>query len=280
MDVIFAPAKLNLFLEVISRREDNYHNIETVFCRVGLYDVIYCYLLKDSLAIEVRTLGMDIRCEENLVYKAVNLFFEKIGNRFGVYIELHKYIPDGAGLGGGSSDAASVLMWLFDKMRQIGMDVDEDVVWQVGRQIGCDVPFFLTKKKIALGRERGDVIEEVNIDVRHKFLIIFPRIKVSTAAIYNGLKLTHNRASVNMFTSALDEKLCFFNRLQEVACSMVQGYRQFLETVASLVSTGVYMTGSGSAVFCPVYSDEDINWVGLADVVAQRGFSLWCVDPV
>src|SRR4030042_2107459 len=132
-----AWAKINLGLKIIGRREDNYHNIETTLTTVNLADILNISQISDGISIEAA--GLDIKPEENLCYKAAQLFRSKYKIDHGVKIQLTKNIPFGAGLGGGSSDAAAVLNGMNELYEK---KVSPEELSQLAAEIGSDVPFF------------------------------------------------------------------------------------------------------------------------------------------
>ena len=181
---ISSPAKLNLFLAVRGKRPDGYHEIETLFERIDLVDKIF--LEKASSGI---TFGWDadssLPARENLAVRAAVLFKKHFGIRRGVRIQIQKRIPLGAGLGGGSSNAASVLMGLA-RLWKIAPASGELQV--LGASLGSDVPFFLLNRSFAIGRGRGEELVPVETEARLWHVLVFPDASLSTAAVYGALR--------------------------------------------------------------------------------------------
>ena len=150
-------AKVNLFLEVVGKRPDGYHELETVFHEIDLFDTIELNVSpsKDSQKIEVECKKLNILPEENIVYKACKAFFSKFDIKDSVFIKIEKNIPSGAGLGGGSSNAACVLKMLA-KIYNIKNYFEE--LHPIATRLGADVPFFL-KGGTAIGRGIGEKLE-------------------------------------------------------------------------------------------------------------------------
>ncbi len=249
---VTAPAKINLFLEVLGKRPDGYHELETVMQEIDLVD---------TLTLETTEGGIELTCSEpgipcdenNLVWKAVRLFQGETGVRGGVRVHLVKRIPVAAGLGGGSSDAAAVLKGLnalYDK------GLSDKILMDMAAQIGSDVPFFI-KGGTALCRGRGEVVTPLAVKRRFSYVLLYPDIRVSTAEVYNNLRinLTTEKKDANLTVKTLlsdrdnQLRLSLFNRLEEVALRLYPELRRFKALLDSHLSDGVMISGSGSAIF-------------------------------
>ncbi len=177
-----APAKINWFLNVLGRREDGFHDIESLIQKISLYDV-----LKISLSEEL-TLTADggIPEKENLVYKAASLLKSTYSVEEGAHLELHKNIPVGAGLGGGSSDAAAALMGL-NQLWSLGLSSES--LSEAAARIGSDVPFFLFgPASFVYGR--GEKLVPCRAEKKLYILLVKPPFEISTAWVYKNLKTT------------------------------------------------------------------------------------------
>lgn len=248
-----AYAKINIGLNVISKRDDGYHNIETVFQQIDLFDQI---VLK-------RTPGLNIiiRCEDrrvptnraNLCYKAVELFQERTGIKQGVEIEIHKRIPIGAGLGGGSSNAAATLEGLA-QLWQFPISLDE--LQQIGLRLGADVPFFL-RGGTALASGIGEKITPVVLPFKFYCLLIYPNIEISTTWVYKNFTfiLTKTKKCIklsNIFSQQIemgDLKRMITNDLEEV---VFEQYPLLSKIKQLLYNKGAFfasMSGSGSTIY-------------------------------
>lgn len=249
---VTAPAKINLFLEVLGKRPDGYHELETVMQEIDL---------ADTLTLETTGGGMELTCSEpgvpcdesNLVWKAVRLFQEETGVRGGVKAHLVKRIPVAAGLGGGSSDAAAALKGL-NILHAKGLS--DATLMGMAAQIGSDVPFFI-KGGTALCRGRGEAVTPLAVRHRFWYVLLYPDIKVSTAEVYNNLRidLTTEKKDANLTYKALLSdsgkrlSLSLFNRLEEVALRLYPELQGFKDLLESNLSDGVMISGSGSAIF-------------------------------
>ena len=251
-----APAKLNLFLRVLGKRPDGYHEIETLFERVDL---------ADELAFEPHPSTISLTCndpalpvdETNLVLKAAQLLRSRHRVPAGAAIHLTKRIPMAAGLGGGSSDAAAALRGLAELWQ---LPLTRKDLEPLAAELGSDVPFFLASSPFAVGRGRGERCEPLALDARLVHVLVVPRQRLSTREVYGGLSvrgegLTAPAPSINILEHALSN-----GSLSELAC----GLRNDLEPeairrcpiIATILSElrqtgcpGVRMSGSGSAVF-------------------------------
>ena len=180
-----APAKINLGLHVLRRRADGYHDVETVYHRVGW---------ADEITVEVAE-GLSMTCTDpalptddaNLCLQAARRLAEAADGEHGAAIYLEKNVPYGAGLGGGSSDAATTLRALVDLW---DLNVTEDTLHDLAAQIGSDVPFFLRREPAAYATGRGDELEPIHTEDGHPFrldtavLLVVPPIEVSTPEAY------------------------------------------------------------------------------------------------
>lgn len=184
-----APAKLNLDLRITGRREDGYHNIESIFCLIDLQDTVYLKPRDDGKIILHNPVG-GIPQEADLSYRAASLLQKYARNPAGVEIWLDKKIPTGAGLGGGSSDAATVLL-VLNRWWQCGLTQRQLI--DSGAALGADVPFFIFGKN-AFARGIGDRLDEMDIP-KQWYVIVKPPVHVSTAKIFTHEGLTRNSAS-------------------------------------------------------------------------------------
>ena len=176
-------AKLNLYLQVLNKRKDNFHNLSTLFARIDLADTIIFRKRKDSL-IKIKCDSRQVpRGKTNLCYRAAELLKQELKLGLGIEIELKKCIPVGAGLGGGSTNAASVLLGLN---RFWNLNLPKTRLVKLGAKLGSDVPFFIHQAKFALGSQRGDKIKPLISLNKLKlwFILVHPNFKVSTPWIY------------------------------------------------------------------------------------------------
>ncbi|TFE66610.1 4-(cytidine 5'-diphospho)-2-C-methyl-D-erythritol kinase [Methylacidiphilum sp. Yel] len=176
----FAPAKINLGLRILGKRQDGYHEIRTLMAPISIGDNIYIELTESG--IELETSGhFDVpKDANNLAFKAALLFLSHYSIRTGLKIKLTKVIPPGAGLGGGSSDAATVL---FSLKELFGIKDSIDSLFQLAAQLGSDVPFFLLKKP-ALCTGRGEKLQPATIHYPRKGILFYPGFPIQTPWAY------------------------------------------------------------------------------------------------
>jgi len=285
-------AKLNLFLEVLGKRPDNYHNIKTLFERIDLFDTVTLLNHQDNkirIISSCRDLPQDH--SRNLAYRAASLLQDECGIKRGVDIRIIKRIPVGAGLGGGSSNAASVLMGLN---KLWGLGLTKDKLLDLAARLGSDVPFFIYNTAFAQGENKGDKIREIKGlgALRFWHLLVVPRIHVSTPAIYKGwdrfikgrklskrASLTRPKYDVKMLILALKKKdlslaaRMMHNSLQGVTVSSYPAVRRILGALRKYGLETILMSGSGPAVFAIVSSRKEAVTLARRLSVVEPGFA-------
>lgn len=247
-----APAKINLFLEILGKRNDGYHEIETVMQEIDLVDNLQFEETQEDVKLKCNDKNIPSD-ENNLVCKAANLILNECGIKKGVLISLEKNIPVGAGLGGGSSDAAATLKAL-NLLWKIGLNDAE--LMGFAAKLGSDIPFFI-KGKTSLCSGRGEKITPIEVKNEMNYLIIFPHINISTTTIYRNLKidLTKKIIDVSFFLNALKHhkvagiSKLLFNRLEEVIFSTYPDLLDVKMALGHFGFCGLSVSGSGSAFF-------------------------------
>jgi len=270
---VLAPAKVNLFLHVTGRLSDGYHTLETVMVPIDYGDRIRLTLRQESDI--VRTRGVDgIAPEDDLAVRAARLVQRRTATTKGVTIEVEKRIPVGGGLGGGSSDAAAVLLGL-NRLWQLELTRVE--LMALALELGADVPFFVFGEP-AFARGIGEALEAFSVPPTW-FAVLTPRVHVSTAAIFAALELTRHTPSarIDVFSEAYGG-----NDLQRVALSRFPEIRACLDALSREAPRGarVAMSGSGSSVFAAL-ADEDTAMDTLsraAQAAAVTGFMARALD--
>ncbi|MCX7905633.1 MAG: 4-(cytidine 5'-diphospho)-2-C-methyl-D-erythritol kinase [Elusimicrobiales bacterium] len=258
-------AKINLFLEVCKKRKDGYHEIVTLFSRVSLFDKIRFSKREDkeiNIFIKNNVNFNDISKDDNLIYKAILEFEKKFEIKDGFDIYLEKNIPQGAGLGGGSSNCASTLLAMCDIY-----GIDKNKVRDIALKLGSDVMFFFEAKKIAVGKGRGEIIEDLDIKAEMPYVIlVFPDIFLSTKEVYSNMDYNYI-ADLNLFYEFVDElkrygKVDFskylFNRLETSAFKLEKKVKELKEEISSFGVMSL-MSGSGSSVFGISYDKNLID---------------------
>ena len=245
-------AKINLFLDVLERKEDGYHEIETLLQPIGLWDElsIRCIASGIELTGDDPTIPWD---RENLCYRAAEAILGRTGCRGGVRISVLKGIPHGAGLGGGSSDAAAVLLGL-NEFLEVGLGEDE--LMEIGLSLGSDVPFFI-RGGPAVGRGKGEILERADGLDKGWILIVKPEISVSTSWAYRNLKIGLTRgggkATLGRLIKGLkrfpEVELTTWNSFTEPVTKSFPEIGAILNTLRNSGAVLSAMSGSGSACF-------------------------------
>ncbi|MCP5278184.1 MAG: 4-(cytidine 5'-diphospho)-2-C-methyl-D-erythritol kinase [Thiobacillus sp.] len=237
-----APAKLNLFLHVVGRRADGYHLLQTVFRFLDVGDRLEISSRTDGRIVLHAPLA-GLPPEQDLCWRAAQALRQQAGCRLGADIRLDKRLPMGGGLGGGSSDAATVLLVLN---RLWGLGLSRTALQHLGLGLGADVPVFIFGQS-AFAEGVGEVLTPWAPDPA-SYVVLAPEVHVSTPAIFAHPALTRNTPSVTI--SALSEGMRnhdLRNDLEPVACAL---YPEVAESLAWLKTRGdARMTGSGACVF-------------------------------
>jgi len=250
-----APAKINYILEIGRKRKDGFHEIKTVFQTVSLFDVLHFKEIQGKVIINSNTDKMGPP-EENLVYKAAMMLKRKLTVDKGVEIFIDKKIPVGAGLGGGSSDAACALKGLA---RLWNLRLDKKTLYEMASFLGADVPFFI-EGGIATARGKGDVISNISRGIKPSFsvLLVYPEIHISTKEAYekwdkegDGSKGkgidTFMKAFYKFDTDGMAKSL--FNDFESVIIKQHPIIGEIKQKMKELGALGALMSGSGSSVF-------------------------------
>jgi 4-diphosphocytidyl-2-C-methyl-D-erythritol kinase len=298
-----APAKLNLFLHVVGRRQDGYHLLQTLFRFIDLHDTLHFILRKDGVVRRSNVVEGVVE-EQDLCVRAARMLQNETGCGLGVDIEVEKRIPIGSGLGGGSSDAATTLIAL-NRLWELGLSRSR--LMELGLRLGADVPVFVFGEN-AFAEGVGEELVAYPL-MEAWYVVLFPPVQVSTAQIFAHPELTRNTVSITM--RALSERqfrdgrqlrhvtdegsrlreqlpgsssrtkglrptvseLLLHNDLQSVVCKL---YPEVARCIAWLAKFGkAMMTGSGACVFAE-FADRDTAEAvikqlphGMRGVVAQ-----------
>ncbi|VAX26720.1 4-diphosphocytidyl-2-C-methyl-D-erythritol kinase [hydrothermal vent metagenome] len=255
------PAKINLGLHISHKRKDGYHELETLLQMVSLFD---------SIELETRAHGIELECDtpgipndhSNLVVKAAQLLLDTLPpkNKPGVRIRLEKNIPSGAGLGGGSGNAAGVLMGLNVLW---GLQLTRQKLALLGAKLGADVPFFLTAPT-AFGQGRGDEMSPVQAVGKFDILLVYPNFPIATPWVYQNLnlKLTNPQNNISILKKFLSESQVgklgehLFNDLEPVVIERYPEIQSIKDDLFNLGAKGSLLSGSGSTVFA-IFDDPE-----------------------
>ena len=257
------PAKVNLGLHILGKREDGFHELETLFQMVN-----WC----DEIKIECLSRGLELVCNQpdiptdkgNLVIKAAHILQTRYPERCkGARIHLNKNIPHGAGLGGGSGNAAGVLLGLNFLW---GLKLKREDLISVASELGSDVPFFLFSP-CAIGRGRGEILEPVKNSIRFYVLMVYPGFAVPTASVYGNLKLklTKRENNISILKNFLLQSefaqlgATWSNDLELFVFKEYPGLSEIKKEMLALGAKGALLSGSGSTVFGIFDNPETAN---------------------
>lgn len=265
MEEILSPAKINLFLHITGKRIDGYHD---------LYTLMTCLDFGDILEFDFTGSCVSVSCDdphvpedgENLVHRAATLFFDELSRKQpswkakpGVRVAIYKKIPVGAGLGGGSSNAATTLMTLN---RHFNFLFTPGELMAMGLLLGADVPFFIHGGP-AFARGVGEKLMACEPLLPYHVVVFFPGFSASTPMVYQNVNLaltkqkkTNNNALLNNGEKGrlLDVKGLLYNDLEEAACRVYPDMKKVREMMTGFLPDGLLMTGSGSSFFA-LFSD-------------------------
>ena len=241
-----SPAKLNLFLHILDRREDGYHNLQTLFQILDYGDQL-SFSFNKQPEINLISAIEDVAPQDNLVFKAARALQQATNCRWGCEIKLDKKIPMGAGLGGGSSNAATALVGL-NSLWQCELSLDQ--LAEIGCELGADVPVFV-KGFSAFAEGIGDKLTPITLD-EFWYLVVTPKIKVSTEQIFCHSELTRNAQAIKI--RALSEEL-YRNDCQSVVETLYPQVKQVLDWLQRYGNP--LMTGTGASVYCRFDSEQE-----------------------
>lgn len=236
-----APAKVNLFLLVTGRRRDGYHNIQTLFQLIDLCDELHFEITEEMRIVRPEG-AAGVSEQEDLVVRAARLLQAETGLRQGARISVHKHIPLGAGLGGGSSDAATTLL-VLNHLWQCGLDLND--LAALGLRLGADIPVFI-RGRSALASGVGEQLQAVNLGPRHYVLIFNPQ-RISTAQVFGHPQLVRDSSPVSLAAALAG--------IARNDCEAVvrKTYPELEKVMQDLEVWGSpRMTGTGSCVFLPM----------------------------
>ena len=245
MNCWYAPAKLNLFLHIVGRLDNGYHELQTVYQFIDWKDELeFTVTLDGRIRRPCEVVG--ISEEKCLTVKAARALRDRHQGIEGVDIQLKKHIPVGSGLGGGSSDAAVTLIAL-NKLWDLNLSDDE--VAEIGAQVGADVPVFVYGRN-AWAEGKGEILSDISLS-ENLYLVVVPSVEVSTRRVFQECRLSPYRTRVTV-QDFYDGSVC--NDLEQTAC------RLYPKVSNALKWLGRYgparMTGSGGAVFLQIESEQ------------------------
>ncbi len=263
------PAKVNLFLEVTGRRKDGYHTLASLFTRINLYDVLEMEVVGANNPVptleivdELNTMPLSAG-PDNLVLRAAKAFYREFRVGVGVKIVLYKRIPMGAGLGGGSADAAGTLLGLARLLNINLTAARKKKLHDIGVKLGADVPFFLKEANFCRATGIGDRLKPVKIAKSLPFMVlVWPGFPSPTGPVFTALP-PRKRSETLTRLSQLDKLIrrlksgrpveewggLLFNRLEQAQLPVMTDIAQARRILEATGAKGVRMSGSGSSVY-------------------------------
>lgn len=250
---ITSPAKINLHLEVLEKRQDGYHEIKSIFIMVSLADHIVVYKNQNNFSTSVKSVA-GVPQDDNLISKAISVFQAYAGKSEGIIVDVEKKIPIGAGLGGGSSNAASTLIALNELY---DTHIEQAELLKMAEALGSDVPFFCGRPAAAVAG-RGERIYPISSRNEFQIALIYPDIKISTAKAFlwldAGLSASvHPSMSLSLLKQSYEElapeKWKFFNSFSSIIQKKFPEIRHVINHFMECGALHSDVSGSGSAVF-------------------------------
>ncbi|MBU1062404.1 MAG: 4-(cytidine 5'-diphospho)-2-C-methyl-D-erythritol kinase [Candidatus Omnitrophica bacterium] len=278
---VYAPAKLNLYLDILEKRPDGYHNIKTLFEKIDLKDEIVVRE-KEKKGLEIKVEG-PYQCpsgKDNIVYRAIQELFRVSNVDFGLEIIVKKKIPVAGGLGGGSSDAASVLRSINEKF---GLGVSFDQLFSIAAKTGRDIPFFMLDAPFAIGKGAGEILEPVNINGSFTHIIARPNISISTKDMYKRWDEGNYRSekidigeivcTLQKRDLTLLRKTCYniFDQIETQSRPFIEKVKLVLEKAGAGPSC---LSGSGPTVFCTVKDKDEAGHI-LKNIPMDKGIDIF-----
>jgi 4-diphosphocytidyl-2-C-methyl-D-erythritol kinase len=268
---VVAPAKINLSLRVLRRRSNGFHEIETLMAPISLCDEIKIEQHSGKQKVAFRCDDPSVpKGEDNIVVRAANLFFEKTRITSRISITLKKKIPHGAGLGGGSSDAASTLLALNDLFET---NLPREALAKVAEIIGSDVPFFIFQSA-AVCKGRGELVTPTRLREQLSVLLLKPEFGVSTQWAYSRWRDSRGIPGVSYTVQELDGQM-FVNDLELPVFEKFVFLAQLKMWLLKQPEVGAaLMSGSGSTVFAVIRDDADVDLL-VTRATAELDPELW-----
>ena len=243
---VLAPAKINLSLKILGRRDDSFHELDTLVAPISLYDEIRIEKLRVGKGIEFQCDDLSVpQRHDNLAVRAATAFFERTKSEPAISIELKKNIPHGAGLGGGSSDAASVLLALNSLFE---VKLSQQALAEMAEPIGSDVPFFLFQSA-ALCRGHGEIVTPVKLKKQFSIVLLKPAFAVSTVWAYSRWQDSREIPGVRYEAQEFEDQN-FVNDLERPVFEKFVFLAQLKTWLLGQLEVGAaLMSGSGSTMF-------------------------------
>ena len=272
-----SPAKINLHLKVLRKREDGYHDIATLMQRISLYDEMIFSPIERVIVLSCPDSSLPEN-EDNIVYRAARTFFSYASCPSGIHITIRKKIPAAAGLGGGSSNAAITLMTLNE---MLDIRFTKEDLMTMGSTLGADVPFFIYEKT-AWATGIGDHLQSVENIPELWYILINPHFEISTKMVYENLNFTLTKSALKYTCPSLytvdDLVKELYNDLERVAFNLYPILQDLKHQLLRHGARGVLMSGSGPTVF-GIFSEEE-SAAFAEETLRDTGKGAWSVFKV
>ena len=260
-----SPAKLNLFLHITGRRDNGYHELQTIFQLIDLYDWLE-FEVNDTQSIQIQGLN-SVNLEQNLIYKATQILKPYAKQATGLNIKIEKHIPMGAGLGGGSSNAATTLI-VVNQLWQCGLDTQK--LAELGLQLGADVPIFVHGRN-AWAEGIGEQLTFIDLAPK-QYIVLKPDCFISTQLLFSQKTLTRN-SKPTKFCGYQIKPSDFGNNFEPVARNL---YPEVDEAMRYLDQFGqAKLTGTGACVFTEVTAEMNVD-----DILAHSPCTAYVVNSL
>ncbi|MCA4789039.1 MULTISPECIES: 4-(cytidine 5'-diphospho)-2-C-methyl-D-erythritol kinase [Acinetobacter] len=260
-----SPAKLNLFLHITGRRDNGYHELQTIFQLIDLYDWLE-FEVNDTQSIQIQGLN-SVNLEQNLIYKATQILKPYAKQVTGLNIKIEKHIPMGAGLGGGSSNAATTLI-VVNQLWQCGLDTQK--LAELGLQLGADVPIFVHGRN-AWAEGIGEQLTFIDLAAK-QYIVLKPDCFISTQLLFSQKTLTRNTKPTK-FCGYQIKPSDFGNNFEPVARNL---YPEVDEAMRYLDQFGqAKLTGTGACVFTEVTAEMNVD-----DILAHSPCTAYVVNSL
>ncbi len=267
----FSPCKINLGLHVVEKREDGYHNLETSFYPINWTDAIEVLESSDNQEFELKTSGLRVEgdLKDNIIYKAYLLLKEQHPIP-PIKVILHKVIPMGAGLGGGSSNAATFINLVNSKFN-LNIPIEERR--KMASKLGSDCAFFIESTPV-YATQKGNVFEPLHLDLsKYHILIVYPAIHSNTGLAYKGVTPKASDINLKHVLETMPVKEWKHHLKNDFEGSVIKAYPEIGEVKQTLYDHGALyacMSGSGSAVFGIFEKEPNITWPSHYSFHVQR----------
>ena len=260
-----AHAKINLFLNVIGKRVDGFHNLEMVMAPLKLHDEIKIKKILDKKEIIINSnIEITKNKTDNIVYKVAKYVLNEFGIKTGVDISIIKRIPMGAGLAGGSANAAAVLRGI-NRLYKLNLSLED--MAKIGEKFGADIPFCIYNK-LCIAKGKGEELLFVNTKLKSKVILVYPDINVSTKQVFskidegNMVKIKINDMSQGVYNKNYELiSRSLFNSLENVTFELYPKIKEIKYKLLDNGLKGVLMSGSGSTVFAIENNSQKIKQV-------------------